>query len=57
MHDPSHTITLTAVSCAIGYLMIVIGLRKNALELRRRERLCPSCGRIIKARVCDVCTS
>jgi hypothetical protein len=57
MHlDPNITI-LTAVSCAIGYLMIVAGLQKNALELKRRQRSCPSCGRIIEARVCSTCGS
>ena len=57
MHlDPSISI-LTAVSCGIGYLMIVAGLHKSALELKRRQRVCPSCGRIIRARVCSTCTS
>lgn len=57
MHfDPNITI-LTAVSCAIGYLMIVAGVRKNALELKRRQRNCPSCGRIIEARVCSSCNT
>jgi hypothetical protein len=57
MHvDPNVTI-LTAVSCAIGYLMIVAGVQKNALEHKRRRRSCPSCGRIIEARVCSSCSS
>ena len=57
MHfDPNITI-LTAVSCGIGYLMIVAGLQKSALELRRRQRNCPSCGRIIEARVCSTCST
>ena len=57
MHLDSNTIILTAVSCGIGYLMIVAGLHKSALELKRRERRCPSCGRIIKSRVCSTCTT
>ena len=57
MHVEPHIIILTAVSCAIGYLMIVAGLQKSALELKRRKRLCPSCGRIIEARVCSACNS
>jgi hypothetical protein len=57
MHLDPHIAILTAVSCGIGYLMIVAGLQKSALELRRRQRLCPSCGRIIKARVCSTCCS
>jgi hypothetical protein len=57
MHlDPNITI-LTAVSCGIGYLMIVAGLQKSALELKRRQRSCPSCGRIIEARVCSSCST
>ena len=52
-----HIAILTAVSCGIGYLMIVAGLHKSALELKRRQRLCPSCGRIIKTRVCSTCSS
>jgi hypothetical protein len=57
MHLVPHIVILTAVSCGIGYLMIVAGLQKSALERRRRERRCPSCGRIIETRVCSVCTS
>jgi len=56
MHlDPN--IAMIALSCGIGCLMTVAGLGKSALELRRRERLCPSCGRRITARVCSACTS
>jgi hypothetical protein len=56
MHlDPN--ITFVALSCGVGYLMTVAGLGKRALELKRRERLCPSCGRQITARVCAGCTS
>jgi hypothetical protein len=29
------------------------GLSKNALELRRRRRICPSCGREIIGRRCS----
>lgn len=57
MHLDTNITILTAVSCGIGYLMIVAGLHKSALELKRRERRCPSCGRIIEARVCSTCTS
>jgi hypothetical protein len=52
-----HITILIAVSCGIGYLMIVAGLHKSALELKRRQRLCPSCGRILTTRVCSSCTS
>jgi hypothetical protein len=54
-----HLAIVTAASCGIGYLMVLAGLGKNALELRRRQRSCPSCGRIIeaRARVCRACNS
>lgn len=54
--NPSLAI-LVAVTCGVGYLMRVAGLGKGALELRRRERICPSCGRHIQARVCRTCTA
>jgi len=57
MHlDPNITL-LGAVTCGIGYLMTVAGLSKSALELRRRPPVCPSCGRVIQARVCRACTN
>ena len=46
---------VAALSCGIGYLMIVAGLSKSALELKRRHRVCPSCGRQIHALVCRAC--
>jgi NADH pyrophosphatase NudC (nudix superfamily) len=46
---------LAAITCAVGYLMTVAGLGKSMLELRRRARICPSCGRHIQARVCSAC--
>jgi hypothetical protein len=52
--DPNLAI-IVAVTCGVGYLMMIAGLGKNALELRRRERTCPSCGRQIQARVCRAC--
>jgi hypothetical protein len=56
MHlDPN--ITFLALSCGVGYLMVVAGLGKSALELKRRQRFCPSCGRQIEARVCAACTA
>ena len=53
--DPGSAIII-AVTCGVGYLMTYLGLGKGVLELRRRERICPSCGRRIEARVCRVCT-
>ena len=38
---------------AIGYTMFFAGVKKNVLEHRQRRRVCPSCGRSIRGRVCD----
>jgi hypothetical protein len=46
-----------AVTTGIGFLMIVSGLGKSMLELKRRRRACPSCGRHIEGRVCGPCSS
>jgi hypothetical protein len=55
MHlDPNIAIALVTTLGA-GWLMIVAGLQKSALEQRRRKRVCPSCGREIDARVCTTC--
>ncbi len=53
--DPN-IVVLAAVTCAVGYLMALAGLQKSALELKRRRRICPSCGRQIQARTCS-CTA
>jgi hypothetical protein len=49
--DP-HIALLAVVTMGIGYVMALAGVHKSALEWRRRDRICPSCGRAIKARVC-----
>ena len=54
--DPNIAI-IAIVTMVIGYLMVVAGLHKSALEWRRSDRRCPSCGRQIGARVCSACTS
>jgi hypothetical protein len=41
--DPQ--ITLAIVTVGVGYLMTQAGLQKSALELKRRKRICPSCGK------------
>jgi hypothetical protein len=55
MHlDPQ--VAIVAISTlGAGWLMMVAGVQKSALEHRRRRRICPSCGREIQARVCDSC--
>jgi hypothetical protein len=57
MHLDPNIALLSILTYGIGYLMIVAGLGKNALELRRRQRVCPSCGRRIEARVCRACAT
>jgi len=52
--DP-HTAMLAAATLAAGVLMMLSGLHKSALELRRRKRICPSCGREITRNVCSSC--
>jgi len=51
-----HVITIAMATLVVGWLMTVAGLQKNALELKRRRRICPSCGRNIEARVCSTCS-
>jgi hypothetical protein len=50
-----HIATLTVATLAIGWLMTMAGLQKSALELKKRRRVCPSCGRRIDARSCTTC--
>ena len=45
--------TVAALTMAIGYTMFLSGLKKHALELKRRRRICPSCGRAIDGAVCN----
>jgi hypothetical protein len=49
--DP-HVITLAVATLGAGWLMALAGLQKSALEWRKRKRVCPSCGRQIRDRVC-----
>ncbi|HZR95593.1 MAG TPA: hypothetical protein VFA56_07850 [Gaiellaceae bacterium] len=52
--DP-HIATLAVLTLGIGWVMTVAGLQKSALELKKRRRTCPSCGKHIAARVCTHC--
>jgi hypothetical protein len=54
MLDPQ-VMTIAMATLGAGWLMTVAGLQKSALELKKRRRVCPSCGRQIKARVCVGC--
>ena len=49
--DPQ-IVLFAALAMAIGWTMAFSGLTKNALELKRRKRICPSCGRDIAGAVC-----
>jgi hypothetical protein len=51
-----HFAALAIVTCGIGYVMALAGVHKSALEWRRRQRTCPSCGRTIQSRVCRTCS-
>jgi len=42
--DPQ-LVTAIGATCVAGYMMTVVGLKKNGLEWRRRRWTCPSCGR------------
>jgi len=50
-----HVMTFVVATLGVGWLMAYAGLSKSALELKRRRRVCPSCGRQITARVCSSC--
>jgi hypothetical protein len=49
--DP-HSAALVASSAGAALLMALAGLEKNALERRRRRRICPSCGRERRGHAC-----
>ena len=49
--DPQ-IVSVAALAMAIGWTMTFSGLTKHALELKRRKRICPSCGRSIAGAVC-----
>jgi hypothetical protein len=53
--DP-HVLALAAATLGVGWMMTLAGLQKSALELKRRRRVCPSCGRHMNARVCTTCS-
>lgn len=51
----AHVMTFAVATLGAGWLMAYAGLSKSALELKKRRRVCPSCGRQINARVCSSC--
>ena len=52
MLDPQ-VVLLATMMMAVGWTMCFAGVKKHMLELKRRRRVCPSCGRAISGRVCD----
>lgn len=48
---------LAAVSTAVGAAMIRLGLSHSMLQLRKTERRCPACGRLVRNRVCRRCNA
>ena len=38
---------------AVGWTMVTAGHGKRMLELKKRSRRCPACGRLIVGRTCD----
>jgi formate dehydrogenase maturation protein FdhE len=55
MHLDSHVAIAAVSTLAAAWLMMAAGLQKSALERRQKRRVCPSCGRVIQARVCSSC--
>jgi len=46
---------LAPLSIVVGAVMIRLGLDHRLLESRNPPRRCPSCGRLIRRRVCPLC--
>ncbi|HYX89006.1 MAG TPA: hypothetical protein VE753_06525 [Gaiellaceae bacterium] len=46
---------MIASSAGAALLMTLSGVRKNALEWKRRRRICPSCGRERRGGACSCC--
>ena len=57
MHSDLNIAIIAVLTSGVGYLMVASGVHKSLLEWRRSSRLCPSCGRVLTARVCTFCTS
>lgn len=49
--DPT-LVAAAAATSAVGWTMLYAGTHKRMLDLRRRKRICPSCGREIVGRTC-----
>jgi hypothetical protein len=56
MMNNLHIAVAAVVTLGVGWLMLQAGIRKSALEWRRHRRICPACGREIRAGACG-CSS
>jgi ABC-type branched-subunit amino acid transport system permease subunit len=52
-----HLAILSVLTTGIGAAMIRMAIGRGLLAARQEERRCPSCGRLIRVRVCRACTS
>jgi hypothetical protein len=50
-----HLALLAAFTTAVGAVMIRLGLSRGMLQMRKTERRCPACGRLVRNRVCSWC--
>ena len=48
---PDPQLAALLLTTGIGFVMVLAGLQKNALERRGRRKSCPACGRDV--RVCS----
>ena len=49
--DP-HVAILMILCLGVGYVMMIAGVAKNALEWKKPRRVCPSCGHRADSCVC-----
>jgi len=53
MTPEADPLVIATLVMAAVWTMAYAGIRKHALELKRRKRRCPSCGREIGGRTCS----
>jgi NADH pyrophosphatase NudC (nudix superfamily) len=52
MTPQTHLFALLVSTAGVGVLMSLAGPQKNALEWKRRRRICPSCGHELRRKHC-----
>jgi hypothetical protein len=56
MTDPApHLAVLATLTFGVAALMVRLGLDRGLLQLSKDQRRCPSCGRLIRTRICPLC--